>query len=349
VYALPASGTTGGAYPVAMRVQPADGGTFGPPQSLGISGAVATVSQPSQPSYVFDVEDSEQGKDLLGITAGTHTDPMELYQFRGTSLRTVASLGTAADDDYPQGWQSIPPIAEDDAGNFYVAWLAGGNDDGCPVTVEDSSEPDPRQSSCLMYRRVGNGGVLGPKLVLSAELDSDGDSSGKAASSDAAPINHLGALAVNAHGVGYLLVQRGQVDGGRPGEIEAVPLPASASFSTPQVSGARASTAVTCAGATGQSCQITLALERGSAALTPHASPSTQNQTQTQTPVILGQTGATVKVGPKHRLTVTLGRSALKALRTRRGHRLAATLVISQTVAGSSTATTLLSRHIQLR
>jgi hypothetical protein len=339
---------TNGAYPVAMAVQPAAGGAFGPLLSLGISGAVVTNYAPSEPSYALDVEDKRQGYDLLGI-GPTQPNPMELYQFRGTSLRTVAAVGTAAGTWYPSAWDSVPPTFEDAGGDLYVAWLAQGGDDGCPVTVHSSdSDDDDADSGCLMYRRIGNGGLLGPKIVLSTQPMSDSlEDVNLSAKSISTVVKHLGAIASNAKGVGWVLVARDGSDSPASSHptgtytLFAQPLVSSGAVTASSVSGAGVTVNVSCAGAVGDTCALTGQLQQGGAGA---AIAVKRSSDKTKPPLVLASSQLTLRGGSKGALRLILNKTG-KPLLVRR-HQLKLQLLVTQRVGAARAPTTILTKTI---
>jgi hypothetical protein len=147
-----AASTISGGPPVVMYVQPVAGGTFGPEMPLGVSSAFETVFSPSEGTYLLNVEINQSFAAL--------TIPMELYEFRGTALKPVATIGDVDDDaidpnDGNGTWQDLPPLFEDAKGNLYAAWEVSGGNDGC-LNV------DPSETECTVERRIIDGVIPGP-------------------------------------------------------------------------------------------------------------------------------------------------------------------------------------------
>jgi hypothetical protein len=331
-----------GAFPIGMRVLPAGGGTFGPLVSLGISGAAAATYAPGEPTYVFDVEAKQQGSDLVGGNPNV-LDPLELYQFRGNSLKTIASLGTAFHVWYPSDWESIPPVSEDAAGDLAVAWLAGAGDDGCPGSATGASDNGP-DTQCLVYRRIGNGGLLGPKIILSAQPTSVANLSPQAV---AQIIAHLGPVSENTAGVGWELEARigtNSPNSSTPsGEytLYAQPLLSSGQTGTPSVSGSTVRVPVSCAGPSSAKCGLIAQLQSG-------AHKNAQISRKSKGATVLATKTLSLNGGRKAKLKLALSKRAKLSLRKGR-RELTVELLVGQKVGVIKTPTLILAKKLVLR
>jgi hypothetical protein len=292
--------------PIGMFVQSVDGGPFGPLRSLGISGPSAATSS-SGASYVLNVE-TGSNSNVDGLPAA----PMELYRFRGMSLVPVASVGAAIADINAHDWSDLPPVFEDASGDFYTAWDTQPGFDGC-------NPPDLHV--CLMYRRIGAGGLLGPKIVLATPSDEQ---------------EELGPIAVNANGVGWLLTVKETLDNSTVAELDASRLPSSAAAGTPTVRASAVHVPVSCGGAPSTRCTLSATLTR----------PGSAKASSAVAAAATVFAHLTRKLSGGHRTTLVLRLDrAGKKLLTRR-HRLTASLLVTQTVGAVKTPTTVISKRV---
>jgi hypothetical protein len=283
---------------VGMYVQPQSGGSFSPLHDLGINGPVETDFSPGAETYLVNGVSSD-------ASGGSVPEDLELYQFQGTTLEWLGTIGATDANDggnalgLESEWDTMPPIYEDESGNLYTAWFAYGGDDACPGSEQSGSTV---VGGCLMYREVGAGGVMGPKVVLSEEYGGD--------STDA--LGDVDQIAANSSGAGWVLDWR------EPGSsstwtLYATPLSAAATVPTsPTVTGTVTSVPLTCTG-TG-TCSLSVSLDSTAAAVRASAGHSAA-----RSPKLLARHTFTVKAG-RHgvRLRLALGANGKRLLnRTR--------------------------------
>jgi len=228
---------------VAMRLQPAAGGPFGPWRTIGVTNPVALTFASSGSTY------------LLGASGfGTYSSPksptLQLYEFRGTQLGHPLTIGRWFGVGRPSGtstddWQQMPPLSADDAGLVHIAWTARAGDDGCPQLAGHGTATE-----CLLYRQVLPGLVPGPKIVLGESETLLGGSKPF--------LGTLEGIAANRHSDGWLLFGVAYQSGGPSSantlgqSLYAVQLPGSASVvKEAKLSGGAAHVTVSCAGGSG--------------------------------------------------------------------------------------------------
>ena len=315
--------TTKEVSPVGMYVQPAAGGAFGPLHPLGISGPIETSFSPSGQTYVLNVQIPQDFQtNLPGVT-------MELYRFRGTSLNPVASVGLASSLDPNSGeetWDGLPPAFEDASGNYYVGWIAQGNVDSCPPSIQGVSGDS--EALCVVYRRITSGGVPGPPVVQI------GNDNGKGT----APVADLGPIAANPQGAGWMLYTNVNATNNTP-TLYAQPLASSASVGTVTASGDAASAPVFCAGSSSSSCELSGKLQSGGGAAADRAAAASVAHATVYASVI-----KRLKGGTKAKLVLRLDKAGKKLLA--RQHRLKLQLLITETFAGVKKPTTVLSESV---
>jgi hypothetical protein len=251
-----------GVSPVGVYVQPPTGGSFAAVRPLGVSGPVETDFAPSGSTYLIDGVSSQP-------SSGPDGDPpedLELYDFHGTSLQWLGTIG-ATDDNLglynafgnEAEWDTMPPSYEDADGDLYVAWYANGTTDACPGVPSGFSSTTVY--GCLMYRRVAPGGVFGPKIVLSEDYGFGGDTD---------LLGDVDQIAANQNGAGWVLVWREPTLASN-WTLYAEPLSASATVpAPPTVTGTVTAVPLTCSGS--GSCSLSVSLD--SAAAVSHAVPA---------------------------------------------------------------------------
>jgi hypothetical protein len=303
--------TEPGKTAVGMFVQSAAGGVFSPLRPLGISGpSIATSS--SGGSYVLNVETGSNAE--VDCFAGA---PMELYEFRGLSLKPIASIGSAMADINAVNWADLPPVFEDATGNYYAGWVTEPDFDGC--------NPGDKLDICVMYRRIATGGLLGPKIVMTTVNDQQ---------------EALGPIGANAKGVGWLL-RVGQTFGNdTTAELDAMPLPSSAAAGTPAVGGSSVTVPVSCGGAPTATCLLSAVLTLGSGSATA-ASASKSKAT------VLARATKKLKGGSSTKLVIRLSKPGKKLLAKR--HRLKAHLLVTEVVGAVKAPTAVLSKTITFK
>jgi hypothetical protein len=324
--------------PDGMYVQPPSGGAFGPLQQLGIAGPLETDFAPGA-SDLINVETAPQYHprsftDTIGAT-------MALYEFRATALKSLGTIGFAADlnDNDTASWDTLPPSFEDSVGNLYVAWLTRDGFDGCPIPSHDQGD-NLYDVSCVMYRRIGPGGIFGPKVVLSVQGAQESDLTSPE------DIASLGAIAANTAGEGWLLDFRDVSSANNEIKLFAQPLASSGGVTgAPAVSGSSVRFPVACAGGAGETCQ--LAAELQAVGATASAARATRRSHHSSRPLVLGSTRLRLAGGGKATLLLRLNKNGKRLLARR--HHLKVTLVVSQTVGAVSTATPILTSTLTLR
>lgn len=326
-----AASTISGGPPVVMYVQPVAGGTFGPEMPLGVSSAFETVFSPSEGTYLLNVEINQSFAAL--------TIPMELYEFRGTALKPVATIGDVDDDaidpnDGNGTWQDLPPLFEDAKGNLYAAWEVSGGNDGC-LNV------DPSETECTVERRIIDGVIPGPIVVMSNNFAPDG----KPTTPDGV-IPGLGPVAANAAGqawgVSSLQAFQGNSYSGEDwvNDLYLTQFPTSAEVTTsPAVSSSDVSVGLSCSGAASSSCKVEGVLE----AAAGRSASGARSAAKTKR-TIYAELIKTLKGGSRGKLVLRLNKAG-RALLARRGH-LSLTLAITETVGVDATPTSLLSRTV---
>jgi hypothetical protein len=316
---------------VGMFVQPANGGSFGPLQPLGISGAIETDFSASASSYVLNVETGHADKPL--------ESPMELYRFRGTSLQPVASLGVAWELNANHSvWdEGLPPTYEDAQGDFYLAWVTAGGLDGCnDDPTGDGAEQ--RENQCLMYRRVGSDGQLGPKIALTSNVALTSKGVSYSANTPIA----IGPIAVDAQGAGWLLADRTV---NNEDQLYAMPLSSSAGpTAAPSVHGSSVSIPLDCAGGPSTTCNLQAKITTNTTAHSARTKRAKKHKSHT---TVLAQLTRKLTGGHTTTLVLELNRAAKKLLRDK--HRVKAQLQITQTVGATTTPTTVLTQNLTLR
>jgi hypothetical protein len=305
----PAS-TNPGISQVGMYTQAQSGGAFSALRDLGINGPVETQFAPGAETYLVNgVSSNPSGANV--------PEDLELYQFQGTSLQWLGTIGatdTNTEDNalgLESQWDTMPPIYEDASGNLYAAWYANGGDDACPGSSQSGSTV---VAACLMYREVGAGGVMGPKVVLSE--DYGGGATDK--------FGDVDQIATNSSGGGWVLGWR------YPGtsstlSLYAEPLSAAATVPTsPTVIGTVTSVPLTCTG-TG-TCSLSVSLDTTASAVRASAGHAAARSAK-----LLARRTFSVKAG-RHlvRLRVALGAKGKRALD--RAHSLHARLVVTQSL-----------------
>jgi hypothetical protein len=309
--------------PVGMYVQPVAGGAFGPLHPLGISGPVETNFSPSGQTYVLNVQIPQDfGTSLPGVT-------MELYRFRGTSLKPVASIGLAYSLDPNSGeetWDGLPPTFEDAAGNYYVAWIAQGDVDNCPASVGGPGAES--EALCVVYRRITSGGVPGPPVVQIGNDDGKGT----------APVVDLGPMAANQQGAGWMLYTNVAPD--NTPTLYAQPLASSAAVGTVTASGDAVSAPVTCAGNSSSKCVVSGKLESGGKAADRAAAASAAQA------IVYASVVKRLKGGTRTKLVLRLDKAGKKLLARR--HRLKLQLLITEMFAGVKKPTPVLAQSVTL-
>jgi len=328
VLAAPGSSgsSTAGSAPDGMFVQPAAGGAFGPLRPLGVSGPVAGASSPGG-SYVLNVE-TKAIKGLPGLPGYVAVAPMELYRFRGLNLAPVATIGSSFGDHGATNWQALPPIYEDTYGDVYLAWITQSAD-GCSPALSPSGNP----TMCLIYRRVGNGGLLGPKLVLD-----------NPAWNAPFQLSATGPIAADAKGAGWVLetlLGPDNSSGISELELEAFPLPSSATAAKPRISGTTVKDSVSCSGSSSGGCKLEGSLQSGAAktATDLRAVPAAKGKILTY-----GRVVKTIRGGAKATLVLRLDTAARRLLARR--HRLKLALLITETVGAVKTPSVVLSANV---
>jgi hypothetical protein len=317
--------TNPGLSSVGMYVQPESGGSFSSLRDLGINGPVETQFAPTAETYLVDGVSSNP-------SGGNVPEDLELYEFQGTSLEWLGTIG-ATDDSLTSNplnlesqWDTMPPIYEDDSGNLYAAWYANGGDDACPGSEQSGSTV---VSGCLMYREVGSGGVMGPKVVLNEAYGGDSNEFGD-----------VDQIAANSSGAGWVLDWR------EPGSsstwtLYATPLTAAATVPTsPTVTGTVTSVPLTCTG-TG-ACSLSVSLDSTASAVRASA-----GQAAARSAKLLARRTFTVKAG-RHlvRLRLALGAKGGRALRHARSLR--ARLVVTQSLGLTNVKKQIYSRTLTL-
>jgi hypothetical protein len=326
-----AAASSDGAAPVVMYVQPVAGGAFGSARPLGVSSAFETVFSPSEGTYLLNVEIDQ-------AFADSSTIPMELYQFRGTALKPVATVGDVDDNaidpnDGEGTWKDLPPIFEDAKGNLYVSWEVTGGNDGC-LNV------DPSATECTVERRIIDGAVPGPIVVMSNNFAPDGK-----ATTPGGVIPGLGPVASDAEGqawgVSDLQVDQGvsYTDEGYVNDLYLTPFPTSAEVTTsPSVGSDEVSVGLSCSGAPSSSCKVD-----GVLAASGRTGSGARVVAKTKR-TIYGEVIKTLRGGASGKLVLKLNKAG-RALLSRTG-RLKGTLAITETVGVDATPTTLLSRSV---
>jgi hypothetical protein len=323
------------AYPVGMYVQPASGGAFGPFEPLGVSGSFETDFSPSGASYLLNVEVAQEKPSDEGAT-------MELYRFRGTVLKPVATVGLVGVDWINPNaanatWNGLPPTFEDADGNFYAEWLVDGGVEGCP------SEPGytgPYDSIfCIAARQISDGGVPGPIVLLGSNR------AAKPGTSFGPPVD-LGPISANAQGQAWGLHDV-TLPGSAPGApgvanvvLYAQPFPTTADATAPAgTHGSDVTVPVHCSGAASTTCTVNGLLEGGGAPL------RSGDQGSTAAAHIYARTTERIRGGRTETIKLALDKAARKTLHKR--HRLTATLVVTETVGLLSKPTTVLSQVVK--
>jgi hypothetical protein len=314
------SSSAQGSDPVGMRVQVSQGGAFGPLMPLGISGPSAAVSSPGG-SYVLNQETAKPT-----AIDGLDTYPIELYQFRGVSLVTVASVGAGNGDASTANWWSAPPVFEDAIGDLYTAWYTEPNFDGC-------TSPGVNNNECLMYRRIAAGGLLGPKIIL-ARL-------GTLSQGTLGLETGLAAIAANSQGAGWMLTY-GPAHPGGNNELEVVPLPSSAAAGTPTVKATAVAVPVSCGGSGGSSCPLTAVLVPPTSGAAPDPGWALAAAARS---TVFAHVVLKLHAGSKTTLVLKLDRVGRTILASR--HRLTAKLLITEVLAGAKAPTTIVSKELK--
>jgi hypothetical protein len=320
--------TNPGLSQVGMYVQPESGGSFSGLHDLGINGPVETTFAPGAETYLVDGVSSDP-------SGANVPEDLELYQFEGTSLQWLGTIGATETNtaDNALGleseWDTMPPIYEDDGGNLYAAWYVNGGDDACPGSSQSGSTV---VAACLMYREVGAGGVMGPKVVLSEDYNGDGTDG----------FGDVDQIAANASGAGWVLAWR------TPGTsstltLYATPLSAAATVPTsPTVTGTVTSVPLTCTG-TG-TCSLSVSLDSSASAVRAsvgHAAARVGAK-------VLARRTFTVKAGRRLvRLRFALSHSGLRALERTRSLR--ARLVVTQSLGLTAVKKQIYSRTVTLQ
>ena len=304
--------------PLGMYVQPAIGGAFGSFRPLGVSGSFETDSTPSGPSWLLNDEPTK-GDSLAG--------PLELYDFRGTSLVPVATIGANYEDQITNnqelGWGSLPPTNEDVDGNFYAVWTVWGfQNEGCA----------PANNICLIGRRVTSGGVLGPDLALDGVLPPGASPTAAGAErANPTPIQ----VAANASGVAWALELRFSANGSSG--LYAIPFPSAATVTVPVESGTGSSVDVSCAGSS--TCLVTGQFE--AVGRVPALALRGARKIKV---TILGKATLSVKPGKTGKLKLKLNSVAVKQLR--KAHSLKVKFVVTEKLRFSSTPVILFSKTL---
>jgi len=302
---------------IEMAVQPAAGGSFGPLRPLGITeqgttdGVLSTFSA-SGDSYILNP----------GASSPTDQDfrkPLDLYRFRATNLVPVATVGETS------GGNAQATDYEDQLGNLGVTWYGGSGEDGCPGKIGTADAP---QYTCLMYRRIVAGGLLGPKVVLSTYAFDT-------------PLSGLGQVAVNSQGAGWVLLGQGVGGDSSSYTLEAQPLVSSATAAPPTVSGSTVTDSIACAGSPRTSCLVQGSLGGGGAGKPQDPGLAAAARARTRG---YGSVTKRIKGGAKARLVLRLDKAGRKLLG--RHHRLITKLLITETVGAVKTPTTVLSQSV---
>ncbi len=301
--------------PVSMFVQSTEGGPFGPPVPLGISGPSEATSS-SQDSYVLNVE-TQTTTEIDGIYAA----PMELYRFRGLSLRPVATVGAAVFDLNAVDWANLPPVFEDGSGDFYAAWYTNVGFDGC-------NPPGPAADYCLMYRRIAPGGLLGPKLVVNMTSVHQG---------------YLGPIGADSQGAGWILTVQ-EPDSGTTEELDAVPLPSSAAAGPPSVAASSVDVPVSCGAGAGSNCGLTAVLVAPTSGGAGDVGSARLARAHT---LELAHLTRKLRGGASATLVLKLDRAGARLLARR--HRLKAELVITQALGSSGKSSPVLSKSLTFK
>ena len=304
------SSTNPGLSSVGMYVQAESGGSFSAVHDLGINGPVETQFAPGAETYLVNAVSSDP-------SGGNVPEDLELYQFQGTSLQWLGTIGASDDNitgnpfNLESEWDTMPPIYEDESGNLYSAWYANPGDDACPGSSQSGSTV---VSGCVMYREVGAGGVMGPKVVLSEDYGGG----------DTDDIGDIDQIAANASGAGWVLDWR-EPDSSSSWTLYATPLSAAASVpSSPTVIGTVTSVPVTCVG-TG-SCSLTVSLDAGASAIRASAARSGARRSD----ALVLHHSFTVKAGRRALLRLAL--DARDAALLRRAHSLRTRLVVTESL-----------------
>ncbi len=198
-----------------------------------------------------------------------------------------------------------------------------------PARLE--SEWIDRRRRLLMYREVGAGGVMGPKVVLSEDY-------GGGATDNFGDVDQI---ATNSSGAGWVLGWR------YPGtsstlSLYAEPLSAAATVpSSPTVIGTVTSVPLTCTG-TG-ACSLTVSLDSGASAVRASAGHAAARSSK-----LLARRTFTVKAG-RHlvRLRLALGAKGKHALN--RARSLRARLVVTESLGLTAAKTQIYSGALTLR
>jgi hypothetical protein len=317
------SSTNPGLSAVGMYVQPQSGGAFSAIHDLGISGPVETQFAPGAETYLVNAVSSDP-------SGSNVPENLELYQFQGSSLQWLGTIGASDDnlDENPFGlesqWDTMPPVYEDPSGNLYAAWFANASDDACPGSSQSGSTV---VSGCLMYREVGAGGVMGPRVVLS-ESYGDGETDG---------IDDVDQIATNSSGAGWVLGWRTATNSSSI-TLYAEPLAAAATVPTsPTVTGTVTTVPVTCTG-TG-SCSLTVSIDTGASTARAVGRGAAAG--------LLVRRTFRVRAGHRTRLRLVLkGRSARLLDRE---HRLQVRLAVTQRLGMTAARKQIYSRIVTLR
>jgi hypothetical protein len=326
---------------VGIYVQPSAGGAFAPVQQLGVSGPIETDFAPSQDTYLVNVQSAsscQQASDYCSAS-GDVSEPIQLYDFRGTSLESLGTVGTTQGPfDEESEWDTLPPSSEDSVGDMYVGWLAGNGDDGCPAAPPDTPSSDKLVNvvdGCVVYRRIAPGGLFGPKIVLSYSYSHQGKSN-----YESDYIGNVDQIAANAAGEGWMLVYRGAAsyNGGNE-TLYAQPLVSSAGLSAPPTAtGSAVSVPLTCSGGASGSCGLTVTIDSSASAASSARVASKSKHHKSGHSTALASTHLKLSGGGKRTLVLKLNAAGKRLLK--RKHQLTVLLKVSQKVgvAGKSTA-----------
>jgi hypothetical protein len=312
---------------VGMYTQAQSGGSFSALRDLGINGPVETQFAPGAETYLVDGVSSDP-------SGANVPEDLELYQFQGTTLEWLGTIGATETNtaDNALGlesqWDTMPPIYEDASGDLYAAWYVNGGDDACPGSSQSGSTV---VGACLMYREVGAGGVMGPKVVLSE--DYGGGQTDK--------FGDVDQIAANSSGAGWVLGWR------YPGtsstlSLYAEPLSAAATVpASPTVIGTVTSVPLTCTG-TG-TCSLSVSLDSTASAVRASAGHAAARSSK-----LLARHTFTVKAG-RHlvRLRLALGAKGRRLLN--RARSLHARLVVTQSLGLTAVKKQIYTRTVMLR
>jgi hypothetical protein len=333
---------------VGMYVQPAAGGAFAPIQQLGVSGPIETDFASGQDTYLVNVQSGSSCQQESYCTGDAVNEPIQLYDFRGTSLESLGSVGTTQGPyDQQSEWDTLPPSFEDSAGDMYVAWLAGNGADGCPPAPPDNPSSDKLTyfvDGCVIYRRIAPGGLFGPKIVLSYSYTHQGNNN-----YETYFIGGVDQIATNAAGEGWVLSYRGSLTytGGND-TLYAQPLVSSAGLSAPpSVSGTSVMVPLTCDGATSGSCGLTVSIDSSaSAANSAQVASSKHSHKSKKRPVVLATAKLKLSGGGDKTLVLHLNSAGKRLLKGK--HHLTVALQVSQKVGLVSKPTSVYSGKLTL-